>query len=1063
MANNYDQSDVAINLLGANATKLRVLRRNGVILLALPEDRKSALRAYSLYQPQRLIVRLLSSALKIAIVLGFHKLLPTISDNSDLNQQLDSVLPDDIDIETVGILFGNPQHQAFRAVISYRANDQWEVGKVAAGVDGIDMLEHEARMISEVSRIYDELPKVIGVERSTNLCLLRLPFIEGVTIRSGQLKPVIDLLDGWILSPNHIPCRSHYEWSVITKTLEHYPGADSLIKSIAEIGITKSICHRDFARWNIIWTADNKLKIIDWEWGSASGMAGLDLVHLIAQDLRLVKKLSSKHLITKLISTLKLPHFQDYLVKCGWDDRHLDLLIIYLSYQEGKGRQDNTHLVEEALLLHPLASRSAATSYSQTATETTSGQILLMGQTPPPWHGQAVATQMLFRHDWSPRKVINLRMDFSEDMSLVGKFQFTKLHRLIKLILRARTILTTNPGTILFYPPASANWLPFLRDVIFLSLTRRHAAGTVFIFHAAGLAEWIKQSRIRKALAKMAYHSADLSLEVSQEKVAPHEVFLIPRHIWSPCAAEVPIDPKREQIDDRTITLLFVGSLQEGKGVQEIVRTAAALKEKGYSDRFKFSVAGRWTSASFEKSTHELVSSMKVEEMVDFIGEITGDEKWDIYRNADIFFFPSHYHSEASPIVLMEALGAGLPIISTEWSGIPKLLDGCKSATLLPIKSPKSYADAILELSAKRSSFDELSSISRNYYEEHYTPSHFIRRISDALDKSWPLSTTSNSRQAVTTTVSATKTAPNTSKIKVAAVFATMNRRDTAISCVKSLAAQTTPPSHVIVADNGSDDYTAEELIKLKDLPFTLIVHENENNLGNAGGVDQAMATAFGHGVDAVWILDDDSWPRAEALENLVQEPWDHSVVRHPLQIDPKSKLFTWPMWTKVNKSWNLVFETSQLPDKPIIPSRFAWAGALVSRQVWHKVGPVRADLFIRGEDEEYPWRIAMAGFTFEAVKDSVLDHPGPANMIHWSLFGKNLFYEQGLADWKLYYKVRNMVWLKRKQAGLPAALAMTISYAVAGCIIDSPKRLPLLIKAASHGWRSNLGKWQDH
>ena len=130
----------------------------------------------------------------------------------------------------------------------------------------------------------------------------------------------------------------------------------------------------------------------------------------------------------------------------------------------------------------------------------------------------------------------------------------------------------------------------------------------------------------------------------------------------------------------------------------------------------------------------------------------------------------------------------------------------------------------------------------------------------------------------------------------IAAVFATMNRSATALACVHALAAQTRPPELVVVADNVSTDETVAELERLQGLPFRLIVHQMDENRGNAGGVQEAMDLAFAEGVDAVWILDDDSWPRPEALEALIKEPWDARVVRHSLQIDPKTGKFTWPL-----------------------------------------------------------------------------------------------------------------------------------------------------------------------
>ena len=296
--------------------------------------------------------------------------------------------------------------------------------------------------------------------------------------------------------------------------------------------------------------------------------------------------------------------------------------------------------------------------------------------------------------------------------------------------------------------------------------------------------------------------------------------------------------------------------------------------------------------------------------------------------------------------------------------------------------------------------------------------------------------------------------------IRVAAIFATMNRAETAKACVLALARQTSPPEWVMVADNCSTDDTVATLEALENLPFTLVVHRMPENRGNAGGVEAVMERAFGKGADAVWILDDDSWPREAALAALLEGEWDPRVVRHSLQIDPASGRFTWPLQiTDEQAGWRLVWCESELPEGRKVVSRISWTGALVPREVRERVGPVRGDLFIRGEDEEYPWRIEQAGFTQEAIRGSVMDHPGPQNVVHWHFLGKSFFFERGLADWKLYYKVRNMVWLKRKQAGNFRAISMAASYTFAATLIDGPQRIPLLCRAIRDGWNGRLGK----
>jgi rhamnopyranosyl-N-acetylglucosaminyl-diphospho-decaprenol beta-1,3/1,4-galactofuranosyltransferase len=302
------------------------------------------------------------------------------------------------------------------------------------------------------------------------------------------------------------------------------------------------------------------------------------------------------------------------------------------------------------------------------------------------------------------------------------------------------------------------------------------------------------------------------------------------------------------------------------------------------------------------------------------------------------------------------------------------------------------------------------------------------------------------------------------SELKIAAIFATMNRAPTAVACVLALARQTRPPDRVVVADNVSKDGTVAALEILADLPFELKVHRMAENLGNAGGVREVMEMAFAEGADAVWILDDDSWPRERALELLLEKEWDPRVVRHALQVDPKTGRFTWPLIVASGKAgWQMVWDEKDLPDGPGIRSRICWTGALLPREVRQAVGPVNGALFIRGEDEEYPWRIEQAGFAQEAIRGAVMDHPGPENLVHWRFLGKNLFFERGLADWKLYYKVRNMVWLKRKQTGTFKAANMAFAYSLAAILLDGPRRIPLLLRAIRDGWSGKLGKMEWH
>lgn len=262
---------------------------------------------------------------------------------------------------------------------------------------------------------------------------------------------------------------------------------------------------------------------------------------------------------------------------------------------------------------------------------------------------------------------------------------------------------------------------------------------------------------------------------------------------------------------------------------------------------------------------------------------------------------------------------------------------------------------------------------------------------------------------------------------RIAAVFATMNRAAVAEECVRRLLGQTRPVDLIVVADNDSSDDTATRIEKLGGPVEVLRL---SRNLGNAGGVREAMEHAFASGADGVWILDDDSLPRQDCLE-LMLDGGKADQVSHPVQIDPGSGRLAWPIQVRKGNEWELVEDLEALPEGRFV-SRASWTGALISREVRDQVGPVMAELFIRGEDEEYPWRIANHGFEFSCVRNAILDHPGPVGMVMWRFFGHRLFIEKGLRGWKLYYKVRNMVWLKKRQSGLIGGWGMAAAYGMA-------------------------------
>jgi rhamnopyranosyl-N-acetylglucosaminyl-diphospho-decaprenol beta-1,3/1,4-galactofuranosyltransferase len=295
-------------------------------------------------------------------------------------------------------------------------------------------------------------------------------------------------------------------------------------------------------------------------------------------------------------------------------------------------------------------------------------------------------------------------------------------------------------------------------------------------------------------------------------------------------------------------------------------------------------------------------------------------------------------------------------------------------------------------------------------------------------------------------------------------VLATYNRRAIVLRCVELLQQQTQMPEKICVVDNGSSDGTSAEIRRIYGANERVDLIDLPKNLGNAGGVRIGMEKAFDAGADAIWILDDDAWPRPDALEKLLAH-FQPDTVCSSLVLDPEKEDLAWAC-VLASPQAAVVDTISALPREEAFEVRGAWLGALVPRHIMEDAGFPDPGFFIRGEDEEYPARIGRRGYRFFCVRASVLEHPTPGKSLRFQLFGLNIFYEPGLAPWKAYYVVRNRAYLHRKFASTPMAgflkaWGSVLFFIIMAIAIDDHK-CRRVAKYLKGGWRGYAGRLGD-
>ncbi len=356
--------------------------------------------------------------------------------------------------------------------------------------------------------------------------------------------------------------------------------------------------------------------------------------------------------------------------------------------------------------------------------------ILLVGQTPPPYHGQAVVTAMLFDHDWRDLKVQCLRMAYSENIESVGKFSIGKLVHLTYLIFKTWWIVLSKRPKVFYYLPASANKAPVIRDIIYLSAVRWCFSKTVFHYHAAGLPKYLDSIGVLGKIAKKIYAHADLSIDVIETAPPTGSFFKSDANTVVRNGVDILLIPRIRQ-SDGVFQILFVGLLSEGKGVMQMVETAKKLKERDFS--FQFRVVGDWSCDVFRGQVKAEIEKDQLRDHFQFMGPLSGKEKWQTYADADCFLFPSHYEAETFGLVLVEAMAFSLPLVTTRWRGIPKVVEGEDCAILCDIQAPEQFASAINDLAKDEGRRIKMGEASRRLYNSRYTRNSFISNMEDVF------------------------------------------------------------------------------------------------------------------------------------------------------------------------------------------------------------------------------------------------------------------------------------------------------------------------------------------
>ena len=238
--------------------------------------------------------------------------------------------------------------------------------------------------------------------------------------------------------------------------------------------------------------------------------------------------------------------------------------------------------------------------------------------------------------------------------------------------------------------------------------------------------------------------------------------------------------------------------------------------------------------------------------------------------------------------------------------------------------------------------------------------------------------------------------------MKVFVVIVTFNRIELLKRSIESVRAN--QPFGIIVINNGSTDGTKEWLDSQPDL---IVIHQK--NVGGSGGFYTGIKHAYNMGADWIWCMDDDVFPRADCLKNLLDNATDKNIgILAPRRI-MDGKIFCHDFQgynlTRPFKSMYRQRLVNEQVTSPTFIAGTAFEGPFIRREVVEKIGLPNKDLFIFCDDTDYCIRTIQAGFKILYVPQALMDKHKFFSQDSWAVRSQK-------KKWKRFYQVRNSAYL---------------------------------------------------
>ncbi|MCM2535839.1 glycosyltransferase family 4 protein [Neobacillus pocheonensis] len=351
-------------------------------------------------------------------------------------------------------------------------------------------------------------------------------------------------------------------------------------------------------------------------------------------------------------------------------------------------------------------------------------KICLIGQFPPPVHGLSKALDTIIKSEYLTRKYQLVKIDIKNN---------------IKIINHLKQINKSDCD--LYYFTISQTKFGNLRDMFILWKLLHKKKKVVIHYHGGYYKELFNNfNSLQKIINKKLISNTDIMIalsdglkEIFEDVIDIKKIRICENYVEdSSLIDNNEFDIKISEMNqvNQKLEIVYLSNFIKSKGYFDVLK--AAKKLKGQNVLFHF--AGDFFSKQEEKEFNDYVQINNLKQSVIYHGVVKGQKKKDLLFKGDIFTLPTYYPKEGQPISIIEAMGNGLTIITTNHAGIPDIVN-LENGYLIKPKSPNEIVEVITDLLKNRNKLVDFAKKNRNYTLMKFKEIDYIKRLENIFDE----------------------------------------------------------------------------------------------------------------------------------------------------------------------------------------------------------------------------------------------------------------------------------------------------------------------------------------